>query len=360
MTGMQRRGSSEQGRRGPLPGVATVLAGLALLAALAPAAADAAAPSVTPTTTTKATETAKAAEMAQAAAMARATSPESASVRVSAGAAHRGAEVAIVRTAGLHVREGLVFAGGDFGKEVLNTFSAIVVRHGEDLFLFDTGLGAQVDAQYDADMPRWQRPFFRYEAPVRPVVAQLVGTGLPPVARIVLSHSHWDHASGLPDFPGAEVWLPAAERAVVAHPHGGVGGAWGSQLAGAGRRWRELRFDAPAYEGFDRHHDVYGDGSVVLVPLSGHTPGSVGMFVTTPRGHRYFFVGDAVWSAAALRAGAPRFWAARWLVDADAVATQAVIGQIRRVQQAHPELVVVPAHDGQVQAALGFFPRWLP
>lgn len=281
-------------------------------------------------------------------------------VGVGEGARGSAVRVAIVRTASLRVREGLVVAGGAFGKEVVSTFSAILVRRGDVVLLFDAGLGSQVDLQYERDMPVWQRPFFRYERPVLPVVRQLAVQGLPPVSRIILSHGHWDHASGLADFPGAEVWVAPEELAVLRQPRGGVGGAWASQVGAPSLRWRTLRFDAIPYEGFARSLDLFGDGSVVLVPLFGHTEGSVGMFVSPRGARRYFFVGDAVWSAAALRNGAPKFWPARVLVDHDAAATQAVIAQIRRVQRANPGLVVVPAHDGQVQAALGFFPRWLP
>lgn len=268
--------------------------------------------------------------------------------------------LAIVNTASLGVREGLVFAGGDFGREVVTGFSAILVQHGNEVLLFDAGLGAQVEAQYRADMPWWQQPFFRYDAPVRPVVAQLAGRGLPPVSRIILSHSHWDHASGLADFPQAEVWAPAEELALVRHPERGVGGAWPSQVGLPSLRWRELRFDAVPFEGFARSRDLFGDGAVVLVPMAGHTAGSVGLFVTTGSGRRYFFIGDVVWNAGALREGAPKFWPARMLVDHDEAGTQATIEQVRRVQQAHPDLVVVPAHDGRLQEALGYFPKWLP
>lgn len=92
-------------------------------------------------------------------------------------------------------------------------------------------------------------------------------------------------------------------------------------------------------------------GLAVGLPLFGHTEGSVGMFLSPHGARRYFFVGDAVWSAAALRDGALKFWSARVLVDRDAVATQAVIAQIRRVQRANPGLVVVPTHDGPPPAA---------
>jgi glyoxylase-like metal-dependent hydrolase (beta-lactamase superfamily II) len=39
-----------------------------------------------------------------------------------------------------------------------------------------------------------------------------------------------------------------------------------------------LQFDAKPYEVFDESADLYCDGSVVVVPLHGHTPGSVGIF----------------------------------------------------------------------------------
>ena len=105
--------------------------------------------------------------------------------------------------------------------------------------------------------------------------------------------------------------------------------------------------------------DLFGDGSIVLVPLFGHTAGSVGMFVTVDSGKRYFFVGDAVWNAQALKKGSPKFWAARLLVDDDCAHTQQSIEQIRTLMAKRPEIVVVPAHDGTVQQTLGYFPAWV-
>jgi glyoxylase-like metal-dependent hydrolase (beta-lactamase superfamily II) len=97
----------------------------------------------------------------------------------------------------------------------------------------------------------------------------------------------------------------------------------------------------------------------MLVPLFGHTPGSVGVFVTVDSRRRYFLVGDAVWTAAALKEGRPKFWAARWLVDRDAPATQQVIDQIRAVVERDPSLTVIPSHDATVQDSLGYFPAWV-
>jgi len=44
-----------------------------------------------------------------------------------------------------------------------------------------------------------------------------------------------------------------------------------------------LQFNPVPYETFDESADLYKDGSVVVVPLRGHTPGSVGIFVNYRR-----------------------------------------------------------------------------
>jgi glyoxylase-like metal-dependent hydrolase (beta-lactamase superfamily II) len=202
------------------------------------------------------------------------------------------------------VEEGFAYAGGSFSKAVDTNFSVFLVQHDDDRFHFDAGLGGNIVQQYQQDMPRWSRPLFGRPDSVMPAVAQLQAGGVPPIKRIVLSHAHWDHASGLEDFPGAEVWVSEEELQFVQHAASGIGHAWQSQVRDKPLAWRALPFEAAPYEGFERSLDLYGDGSVVLVPLFGHTPGSVGMFVRVSSGRRYFFVGDAVWNAAALAGAA--------------------------------------------------------
>lgn len=265
---------------------------------------------------------------------------------------------AILKTSKLETRERLLFSGGRFGEKAETAFSAFLIRHGQSHFLFDTGLGTQVAQQYAADMPWWNRLFFRYDEPVLPVQVQLKDAGIGPIGRIVVSHAHWDHLSGLPDFPQAEVWLSEEEHGFVDQPRSAVGRAWPSQVSGP-VRWKNIAFAHGPYEGFERSLDMFGDGRVVLVPMFGHTPGSVGMFLTVSSGKRYFFVGDVVWTSAALKDGRPKHWAARWFVDHDVDQTQAAIEKIRAVMQRDPGVVVVPAHDARVQAALGFFPAWV-
>lgn len=266
---------------------------------------------------------------------------------------------AVVRVASLPVREGLLFSGGRWSETLPTNFSAFLIEHGGQRLLLDTGLGRRVARQYDEDMPRWGRPFFRVPEQVDPVRRQLDAAGIGPLQRIVLTHSHWDHASGVEDFPGTEVWVSEPELAFVRQAHPGIGSAWPSQVGAPDLRWRTFAFGGGPHEGFERSEDLFGDGRVVVVPMEGHTPGSLGVFVTVSSGTRYFFVGDVVWSAQALAEGRPKFWPARKLVDADAQRTQQAIDRIRAVMQRDPALVVVPAHDSPVQDRLGYFPAWV-
>lgn len=265
----------------------------------------------------------------------------------------------IIKTGTLKVREGLIFSGGDFDKEVDSVFSAVLVQHGNDRFLFDTGLGSNIDQQYRQDMPIHLRLLFSYEKPISPASDQLKQAQLGSISRIVLSHSHWDHASGLTDFPGVPVYVSEKELRDIRQPAGAVGRAWPSQVGDKSIRWATIDFENKPYQGFEQSLDLYKNGSVVFVPMYGHTPGSIGMFLTVDSGKKFFFVGDVVWSAKALDEGRPKMWFARSQVDRDAVLVKETMERIRRAQLGNPGLVVVPAHDGRVMNRLGYFPNWV-
>lgn len=266
---------------------------------------------------------------------------------------------AIIKTSQVAVPQALLVPGGDITRQVNSNFSAFLIKHHGDFLLFDTGLGEQIDAQYQQGMPLWWRPFFTYDKPVVSARTQLDRAGMPPLQRVILSHSHWDHAGGVQDFPEARIGIAAAERPRVSNPSTGPGGTWASQVGADSIRWEELVFQPVPFMGYPESLDLYQDGTVVLVPMPGHTPGSLGLFVTTDSGRRYFFIGDAAWTLAALRQGAPKFWVAGKLVDGDAPRTQTSLEQVRALMQADPDLVVVPAHDSAVQDALGYFPAWV-
>ncbi|CAA0088860.1 putative metallo-hydrolase [Zhongshania aliphaticivorans] len=267
-----------------------------------------------------------------------------------------GLRFSILKTAEADVLEGMTYAGGSFFKKTTLNHIAVIIEHPQGSLLFDTGLGRQIDTQYRSDMPFWAKPFLTYNN-VNPAIDQLQKEGVTPPERIILSHSHWDHASGVVDFPNAEIWLPQAEQQFIANSTAPA--VLHSQLSPDTIQWHPIEFDSEAYENFDSSLDLFGDKSAVLVPLPGHSPGSVGLFLTTRTGGRYFFIGDLIWNANALATQAPKFWAARMIVDHDAQRAAESLAQVVGSQSQLPRLVIVPAHDQSVHDSLEYFPNWV-
>lgn len=262
----------------------------------------------------------------------------------------------LIKTAEVTTLQAFTYAGGSLFRTKRLNHVAVLVEHLGERFLFDAGLGSQVDRQFKQDMPWWGRLLFRYEH-LNPARHQLEAGAYLPVPRIILSHGHWDHASGITDFPAAEVWLPAAEAEFLKHPHPAA--VLPSQVDSPAIRWREIPWDGPPEGVYPRSHDMFGDRSVILVPMAGHTPGSIGMFVTVKSGRRFFFVGDVVWNLAALAAEAPKFFVASRIVDDDQEMTMVSIRQLQATLKTNPALNIVPAHDAEVHDRLGYFPNWI-
>lgn len=277
-----------------------------------------------------------------------------------AGAQEPRVGLSVVLTGRAHAVEATLVPGGSVLRKRAANFSAFLIKHGGRYMLFDTGLGRGIDAQHGQDMPVWARLAFGYERPIIPVVDQLRQAGIPKLERVVLSHSHWDHASAVTDFAGVRIAVAREEMPRIEQARAGVGTAWPSQVGDPTISWEPVTFAEVPYMGYPRSWDVFGDGAVVLVPMPGHTPGSVGLFVTVDSGQRYFLIGDVAWTREALEQGAGKFWLASQLVDGNAAATQQSLEHVQRLMLSDSALQVIPAHDSAVQDALGYFPRWLP
>ena len=224
--------------------------------------------------------------------------------------------------------EALLVPGGDITRKVDSNFSALLIKHGNEYLLFDTRMGKQIDDQYQQGMPLWWRPFFKYDKPVVSAREQLDKAGIT-LKRVILSHSHWNHAGGVFNSPDAKVGVAAAELSLRMSPSVGPGGTWASQIGAATTQWEALAFQPVPYKGYPESLDLCQDGKVVLIPMRGDIPGSVGLFVTADSGPVYFFIGDVRWTVAALLQAAPKFWVAGKRVDADAQQTLSNLEKVR-------------------------------
>lgn len=202
------------------------------------------------------------------------------------------------RTAAFAYRGGLPWEKWD------SVSNAVLVRYPQGDVLIDTGFGRTIRSQMEA-MPSLFRLATDLEQS-RPAADQLDAAGYDPkhLRFILLTRAHWDHVSGVSDFPGVPVLVTAAEHRFICD-----GGFPNAPARGIDpRRFQDYGFDGAAYLGFDQSHDLYADGSIVIVPAPGHTPGSVVVFLALPCGARYAFVGDLVWQLEGLTQREDRPW----------------------------------------------------
>jgi N-acyl homoserine lactone hydrolase len=240
------------------------------------------------------------------------------------------------------------------------TGSSILVKHPAGDLLIDTGNSMH----FDDEISNYPFPLrlklknlagqLSPEVPL-PELMRLVGGDPAKIRWVVLSHVHLDHAGGLMDLPRVPVLLTREELQFAFDP---AVQAKGLVVPAHTQRFPPtdaptLKFDPHPYETFDESADLYGDGSVVVVPLRGHTPGSVGIFVNLDPHRRLFYVGDAVDEARGFEDRVGKSLLLRD-TDNDPARADAIVAKLNQLHQMVPELAIIPAHGRS--AYLKFFP----
>ena len=263
-----------------------------------------------------------------------------------------GMSLSILPTGKMIADEMSAYRGGSPLRKYDSGMAAVLIRHPRGDLLIDSGFGSKAP-EHVLTTPLLMQLMASAEYGV-PAAQQLqtAGYDLDDLKGIVLTHAHWDHVSGLPDFAGTPVWVNEPERQFIIH------GDEHSALARSmtGTDWQVFEYTETPYMGFPNSLDWHGDGSVVLVPLNGHTPGSTGVFIHLPSGKRYFLIGDLAWMIEGIERPAERPFLARRMVDGDPLLVRQMLGHVHQLARQFPDLVVVPAHDARVHARMPAFP----
>jgi N-acyl homoserine lactone hydrolase len=226
--------------------------------------------------------------------------------------------------------------------------NAYVIEHDDGLVLFDTG--QHRDSVTDPDyFPRGPlrllyRRLGRVEIGPGETLTGLLAAqryDIRDVRTAVISHLHHDHVGGLAELPQAEIVVAADEWQSMRGPMPATRGFFPRHIDLPGVRWRQVTPEPtqdPALSPFGAAHDLFGDGSLVLLPTPGHTPGSMSLLVRRPGLVPLLMVGDMAFDLDCMaHERVPGVGKRSRLVDS----TRKVNGLANR----YPGLVVLPAHD---------------
>ena len=233
--------------------------------------------------------------------------------------------------------------------------NVFVIEHRDGLVLFDTGQdrASITDPGYFPSGPLLGSLFSmaRFEmAAAQTLSAQLerLGYRAGDVRTVVLSHLHGDHIGGLGEVAQAELLVSRDEWNTLSGSWPELAGIMRRHILLPGLRWRQIEpapLHDPALAPFDVGHDLFGDGSLVMVPAPGHTAGSISLIVRRTGKRTLALVGDLTYAAHLLvREQMPGVGDRRLLHRSSAMMNQ--------LRAATPGLVVLPTHDPDAAAAL--------
>ncbi|TRW97504.1 N-acyl homoserine lactonase family protein [Paracoccus sp. M683] len=215
------------------------------------------------------------------------------------------------------------------------TSSCYLIRHGQDYLLWDAGLPA-------ATLGAATQP----DGPIGPgldrlLTDQLAQIGVDPAAigRLGISHYHFDHIGQAASFPAATLMIGAADWTALKD-----GNAAFSDPALV-QPW----LDGGKVQPVTGDLDVFGDGSVTMLTMPGHTPGEYALLVRLAQSGPVLLSGDVAHFHEQLdQDRVPPF-------NLDRADSLAAMARLRQVA-AHTDATLIIQHDADHIARLPAFP----
>jgi N-acyl homoserine lactone hydrolase len=223
------------------------------------------------------------------------------------------------------------------GQKKTLTDSCYLIKHDDTYMMWDTGLPANFLHAKLSDTPTSLTL-------AKTLKSQLAEIGASPaqVTLLGISHYHFDHVGQAADFPKAKMLIGRADfEAFKSDPL-----PFGAEPALV-KPWLEGK--APVEE-ISGDKDVFGDGSVVMLDMPGHTPGSRALLLRLSKMGPVVLSGDVVHFEEQLKRNeVPPF-------NTDRAQSLASMDRLRRVVATLKATLVVQ-HDADDIAKLPAFPK---
>ena len=246
-------------------------------------------------------------------------------------------------------------------KEPFHATCALIKHPRHGLFLFDTGYSPA----FYAASHRFPYSVYGFLSPLvhsksLTLRAQLQERGIEPheIRGIIVSHFHADHVAGLCDFDRSEfiasqaAWDDVENRqAFSALKRGFLPALLPNDFT---ERIRPIEhFHDPGIGPFKHAHDLFGDGSVRLIPIPGHARGQIGALVQSGPSEKTFLAADATWTLASLRANRLPHWLTYSFIDS-VTDLKRTLAQLHTFSKQYPTIDIVPTHCPEIAKRNGF------
>jgi len=234
---------------------------------------------------------------------------------------------------------------------------ALIIHPQDGPILYDTGY----ETRLLEATKTYPLKFYRDILPVyiteqERLTIQLKERGLFPkdIRNVVVSHFHADHIGGLKDFSAARVICLQKDCEPIS---GLAAKPWRSLFAGyvpdlLPETFNErslftesltMRSLPTSMRPFETGYDLLGDGSALGIPLPGHTPGQLGLFLPETDKGPVFLVADACWSLPACKKGVlPSSLALCTAFDKRLY--KETFFRIKELANREPKIRIIPAH----------------
>ena len=255
----------------------------------------------------------------------------------------QGVTMRVLHTATLGAVESFLIEGGGIATHRLPVTAYVIEHPTEGIVLVDTGFSKRTGEDPTGIPGTLVTAYLQMEMkPGQSVTERLedIGRTAGDVKHAIFTHLHIDHSGGLEDFPDATAWADAREvEAAFTRPL-----IYNKEPLQNRERFTAIDFDDGPYGTFDAHADLFGDGSVIVLPTPVHTAGHVSVIVNL-ESRSFLLTGDTAWLDWHWQRPEPKAALISHLEEDDWEANLDALWRLRTLAELHPELEVIAGHE---------------